>query len=178
MPDEGQGGFIYQGTTYVPIRFVSESLGQKVTWDGKSKSIYIGDVPEFTPLKDVKPTSVDEDNIISHPREIVISTGESFNQSYQFGGGHGGGAVQKGIVEYSPNGKYIGFETYLAPVEKLPAGAIGAGSLKIYADDELIYNSGEIKEKTKVKVSLESASKVEFEIVGRGLGILNPYFVQ
>lgn len=32
-------GFIYEGTTYVPLRFVGESLGQKVDWDGKAKAI-------------------------------------------------------------------------------------------------------------------------------------------
>gem|GEM_PF-7067664 len=32
-------GFIYKGTTYVPLRFIGESLGQEVIWDGKSKTI-------------------------------------------------------------------------------------------------------------------------------------------
>lgn len=34
--------FIYEGTTYVPLRYVSESLGHNVDWDGATNTIYIG----------------------------------------------------------------------------------------------------------------------------------------
>ncbi|MBO8170326.1 MAG: hypothetical protein H0Z33_00365 [Bacillaceae bacterium] len=37
--------FIYKGTTYVPIRFIGESLGQEVGWDGNSYSVWVGDKP-------------------------------------------------------------------------------------------------------------------------------------
>lgn len=33
--------FIYQGTTYVPLRAVSESLGAEVTWGADDKIVYI-----------------------------------------------------------------------------------------------------------------------------------------
>ena len=73
------------------MRFVAESLGEKVTWDGKTKSVYIGDVPQFTSLKDVKPIGSDEDHFFHNPSSIVISTGEKFERSYQLGGYHGEG---------------------------------------------------------------------------------------
>lgn len=41
-PGNNQSGFIYEGTTYVPLRFIAESLGQPVEWDGSTNSIYIG----------------------------------------------------------------------------------------------------------------------------------------
>ncbi|WP_181186153.1 stalk domain-containing protein [Alkalicoccus urumqiensis] len=34
--------FIYNGTTYVPLRFVSQELGETVKWDGATKTITIG----------------------------------------------------------------------------------------------------------------------------------------
>lgn len=37
----GQGSFTYQGTTYVPLRFVAESLGKEVVWDEKKLTIRI-----------------------------------------------------------------------------------------------------------------------------------------
>lgn len=40
--------FTYNGTTYVPLRAVGEALGQNVTWDNSTKSIYIGSVPSTT----------------------------------------------------------------------------------------------------------------------------------
>ncbi len=178
-PQEGQSGFIYEGTTYVPMRFIAESLGKNVTWDGKSKSVYIGDVPKFISLKDVKPIGSDEDHFFHNPSSIVISTGEKFEQSYQLGGFHGGGAVQDHTVEYLVNGKYKTFETSLTPVKKLAAGSFGIGYHRsIYADNKLIYDSGSIKEKVKVNVNLDGASKVKFEMEGSGLGILDPKFTQ
>lgn len=45
-PKDGNGKivepFIYDGTTYLPVRAVSEALGKQVTWDEKSNSVYIG----------------------------------------------------------------------------------------------------------------------------------------
>lgn len=40
-PSEGTG-FIYNGTTYVPLRFVSEALDKKVEWDGENETIWVG----------------------------------------------------------------------------------------------------------------------------------------
>ena len=39
-PPAGKAGFIYNGTTYVPLRFVADSLGLGVEWDGSTSSIY------------------------------------------------------------------------------------------------------------------------------------------
>jgi foldase protein PrsA len=42
-PTAEQGeSFIYNGTTYVPLRFVSEALGKEVAWDGDTDTIWLG----------------------------------------------------------------------------------------------------------------------------------------
>lgn len=45
-PKDAQGNvvepFIYNGTTYLPVRAVSNALGKSVEWDGKTSSVYIG----------------------------------------------------------------------------------------------------------------------------------------
>lgn len=38
--------FVYEGTTYVPLRYVSESLGKEVEWEGSTGTVYIGKNPE------------------------------------------------------------------------------------------------------------------------------------
>lgn len=38
-------GFIYEGDTYVPLRFMSDSLGKKVTWDDATSTIWVGNNP-------------------------------------------------------------------------------------------------------------------------------------
>ncbi len=36
---------VYDGTTYLPVRAISNMLGKEVTWDGETSSIYIGKAP-------------------------------------------------------------------------------------------------------------------------------------
>ncbi len=48
--------FIYEGTTYLPVRAVGDALGKQVTWDGASQTVYLGQVPGSTQeLTDVCP---------------------------------------------------------------------------------------------------------------------------
>jgi len=35
-------GFIFQGTTYVPLRFISDALDKDVIWEGATRTIFIG----------------------------------------------------------------------------------------------------------------------------------------
>ena len=34
--------FIYNGTTYLPVRAISEAVGKPVQWEGKTSSVYLG----------------------------------------------------------------------------------------------------------------------------------------
>ena len=49
IPKDANGNivepFIYEGTTYLPVRAVGEALGMPVSWDGSTKTVYVGDVP-------------------------------------------------------------------------------------------------------------------------------------
>lgn len=49
--------FIYNGTTYMPVRGTANLAGMEVTWEGASKSVYLWDtmVPEGTYLMEVSP---------------------------------------------------------------------------------------------------------------------------
>ena len=46
VPKDAKGNpvepFIYNGTTYLPVRAVGEALGKEVIWDGKTQSVYLG----------------------------------------------------------------------------------------------------------------------------------------
>ena len=47
MPVDEQGSqvepFIYEGTTYLPVRAVSEALGKNVAWDSETKTVMVTD---------------------------------------------------------------------------------------------------------------------------------------
>ena len=45
---------LYNGTTYLPVRAVSGLFGEDINWDGKTQSVYIGDMPgKKTYLRDL-----------------------------------------------------------------------------------------------------------------------------
>ncbi|WP_127584410.1 lamin tail domain-containing protein [Paenibacillus koleovorans] len=48
-------GFIYEGSTYVPLRFVGESLGKEVSWQEETQTIWIGEQPLITPAPTTTP---------------------------------------------------------------------------------------------------------------------------
>ena len=41
--------FIYNGTTYLPARAISEAVGKPIQWDGKTSSVYVGKHTSSTP---------------------------------------------------------------------------------------------------------------------------------
>ena len=41
--------FVYQGTTFLPARAISEALGYAVYWDGETSTVYIGQPPPPAP---------------------------------------------------------------------------------------------------------------------------------
>jgi hypothetical protein len=43
--------FVYNGTTYVPVRAISEALGNDVSWDNQLKAVVINTVEPFSLLK-------------------------------------------------------------------------------------------------------------------------------
>ncbi|AYO30308.1 hypothetical protein D2962_06460 [Biomaibacter acetigenes] len=49
---------VYKGTTMVPVRFVSEALGEAVEWDQNARSVYIGGRAHFSP--EFEPASTDK----------------------------------------------------------------------------------------------------------------------
>jgi hypothetical protein len=57
QPPKDLQGFIYKDTTYVPLRFLSESLGKPVGWDDATSSIYVGDKPVQNPAQNPAPGS-------------------------------------------------------------------------------------------------------------------------
>ena len=69
--------FIYNGTTYLPVRAVGDAFGQQVTWDGNTKTVYIGEAPNATTyLPDVCPPY---DEISYYSGKAFEMDGEKYN---------------------------------------------------------------------------------------------------
>lgn len=93
--------FLYNGTTYVPLRAVSQYLGKAVKWDGSSRSVYIGKAPgEVQYLLDVCPPYQSDE--LNQPTTMTIA-GQKYANCFSLGSGNywGGWALFNLDGEYS-----------------------------------------------------------------------------
>lgn len=131
-------GFIYDGTTYLPVRAVSEAVGKAVSWDGRTSSVYIGQHSSSEPAAVL--TELDyfnRDGMSIYKESIKDNLGRTYNRGYLFT------FVSQGFVEYKLNGNFSRltgtfFVNYTNRTSKL------CGTLKIYGDGKLLYCSPEI----------------------------------
>lgn len=84
-PKDSEGNvvepFIYNGTTYLPVRAVGEALGKQVTWDGNTKTVYVGEAPGLvTYLLDVCPP-YEKDQRFETPTTFDM-TGKSYAHGF------------------------------------------------------------------------------------------------
>lgn len=55
--------FIYEGTTYLPVRAVGEAVGKNVTWDAASKTVVLGETEQKEPEQPEETTSDDDSRL-------------------------------------------------------------------------------------------------------------------
>jgi len=83
VPTDANGNrvepMIYDGTTYLPVRAISNMLGEDVTWDGDTRSIYIGEKPSKGTVG-VPGTDIPrfKGNLYVEPREYYTILGEDY----------------------------------------------------------------------------------------------------
>lgn len=73
--------FIYNGTTYLPIRAVGEAVGKEVTWDSATNTVYLGAVPASA-QQPATPAPASDTAILRQYRNEVGLSEENF--SYYF----------------------------------------------------------------------------------------------
>lgn len=84
--------FTNEGTTYLPVRAVGEALGKEVTWEGSTKTVYIGKVPgvEETWMTKLPPYQTSGKVKVyngSDPRETFSVAGVTQTHGVTFHGG-------------------------------------------------------------------------------------------
>jgi len=123
--------FIYNGTTYLPVRAVGEALGKKVDWDGATQTVYVGQKPgEVNYMTEaVEPYKVYNTTVytLSSPDKFSMA-GKNYKTGYVFGG------YIDSYVLFNLDGQY----------EEI-SGAIGAVSWKFTTKRNIaIYLDGEL----------------------------------
>lgn len=114
--------FIYNGTTYMPVRGTAKLAGMEVTWDGETKSVYLWDeqTPNETYFIDVcPPYELESDN---RCKAYVLTDTEFFSmagEKYSTGLTLQDTSVVKAetYALFNLNGKYRSIEMVIAPVD-------------------------------------------------------------
>jgi hypothetical protein len=177
LAPEDQQGFVYKGTTYVPLRFVSEALEKEVGYEGKTKSVYVGKQPEGTYkyLKEFEPITTHGGTILYNADGAKTIMGDHIVNGYGLYSGH---------HVYIADGQYGKFEAYLIPLydHRGKSKKDNIGSIIIYADDKEVYRSpviaSDMTKPFKVEADVSGALRVKIEVKGAYyLGMLEAKFV-
>lgn len=64
--------FIYEGTTYLPVRAVGEARRKNVTWDAASKTVILGE----TEQKETEQTETEQKNRNSRKKPLLTMTAD------------------------------------------------------------------------------------------------------
>lgn len=119
--------FAYNGTTYVPLRAVSEYLGKAVNWDGANQRVYIGEAPGVKQyLLSVCPPYQSENFDV---QTTITMAGNKYANCATFGGGW---------ALFNLNGEY---DTLSFDLGHLDGTGMGQGTLNIYLDGELTFST-------------------------------------
>lgn len=149
--------FVVDGTTYLPVRAVAEALGQTVSWDASTSTVYIG-----------------ANNTVAQPtvwlKDLDTLTGEYSNQSESItdnlGNSYTNHLTQSSYtpVSYALNGQYSRFAAKFV-LTKGGKDTSRHYRLKIYCDDNLTYTTQPLTAGTfpiDVNVNIQGANVLKF----------------
>lgn len=121
--------FIYNGTTYLPVRAVGNALGQDVSWNGNTKTVYIGMNESDTASKKLKPyqTSMFMEVMEDHGRNVTMVE-KNYSQGLYV-------TWYSGDALYNLDGLYKSVEMDIGHID---GEDTSSGTVKFYVDGELV----------------------------------------
>ncbi len=171
--------FIYNGTTYLPVRAVGEAFGKTVDWDGATQSVYVGANKEgFEYLFDKEPYMVENANLYMRNNDettkkadgwFYYDTGwkmQSAGQTYSRGMAITADSYAETKIHYNLNGKYSKLKGKIAFEDKYSDRVDESYDINIYGDDDLIqtYTIHKSDLPIDVNVNLRNCLKLTIEL--------------
>lgn len=164
--------FIYNGTTYLPVRAVGEAMGKKVDWDGKTSTVYLGEKPGE--VNYMTETIEPYDNYyvdlykLDSPNKLNIA-GKEYNTAYL------GRTVSNAKLQFNLNSEYTSLSFDLGPSTRYSSTP---SNLHVYLDNKL-YKSYEVTENSPIQtinIDLKGVNQLRFEFKSNwtGIGIGDP----
>jgi hypothetical protein len=172
-------GFIHSGTTYVPLRFISEALGKEVSWDGATDTIWVGKMTgKSVLLSGMDFARVDgaaENDYLTFDKwNGKDDTKHRFGSEFTIAGStytHGLGIYLGGFsdgwgsVDYNLKGNYKQIYGFLG-VDDYDRNSDAVGVVRIYGDGKEIYTSPSLKggdEPLRIDVNLTGVLKLRIK---------------
>lgn len=146
--------FIYNGTTYLPVRAVGEAIGKTVTWDGETQSVYLGPKPgEIQYLMDVCPPY--DGNYATNDFKMAGKRCTGFR------------IVRGDYALINLNGKYSSLEMTIGPVDGW-CDILDTAEIRIVLDKKVIktFDVETTDYPIKVSVPLKGALQMKIEVEG------------
>ncbi len=170
-PTDAQGNpvetFAYNGTTYVPLRAVSQSLGKNVNWDGANQRVYIGEAPGTKQyLIDICPPY---ENVGYTTPPTFDMAGKKYANGIKWNSG-----VPYAFALFNLNGQYTSLEFDIGHVD---GGYKNDSVLYIYLDGEISYSMDLSWEMLPqhISIPLHNALQMRIEVgeSGNAYGLAN-----
>lgn len=160
--------FIYNGTTYLPVRAVGNALGKDVSWNGNTKTVYIGMNESDTAAKKLTPYETDFMYVLEKDGRTVNMMGKQYTQGmYSWG---------SSSALYNIDGLYKSVEMDIGHKD---GGSTSEGLLNFYVDGELVDTytlTGEMQTQ-HIKVDLNRGLQLKMEQKSAGdYGFVNIVF--
>lgn len=154
--------FIYNGTTYLPVRAVGEAIGKTVTWDGATQSVYLGEkLGDVQYLMEVCPPydSVKSTLYTAENGKSFLMGGKKYSNGFTVDNSY----WTPGKVYFNLNAQYKTLTLDLGPVDgtgftwSAPGGEQDTTVVGFYVDDKLIkeikFKNGDLPESIDIPVN-------------------------
>lgn len=172
--------FIYNGTTYLPVRAVGEAFGKQVGWDGETKTVYIGAKPgeHESWLVQCPPYSLYRVGTYYADKQTFFKmAGKDYTDAATFQGWGKSGTASYAI--FNLDGKYDSFTFTYGHVD---TSFNANGKLMIVADDETVFTVDMEWDDVPTEVTVPLKGALQMQIVvytddyQAQYGIANAYF--
>jgi hypothetical protein len=135
-PSDHMGGFIYEGSIYVPLRFVSESLKKDIGWNEETSTVWIGQLENEEYLSNVKPSRIEGVTRPTYGVASIAGTDYSHkNVKVHFPGDSTGSNSSELVLQYNLNGSYTKFKGYIG-IDDTTKNSNSLGAVKIMGDQK------------------------------------------
>ena len=152
--------FIYNGTTYLPVRAVGEAFGKAVEWDGNTNTVYVGSKPGGTSfIKAVPPYDVSSSNRVKTESNVTMG-GTVYYDALTFN--------DSGFALHNLNGQYTRISGYLGHVNGTGVG--GSMTITFYGDGRILDSYELDAQQLPQHISINVTGVLQLKIESKSMG--------